>query len=276
MAQPPDKGSGKPPALPAPASLQRSATPAQTGSAKPAPTVATGVRPGAPRAPPVVHQAPRPAAVPTRPPVQSDIRPKGPVTPVPDAALLDPAAITHLNALAARLKTLDYFQILGVEKNANPAEIKSAFHRWSRAYHPDRFYQLAESELKQRVTEVYKRITEAYYILRDDLKRKGYLSDISGPERAQKLRFTEASEVETKAAIRKEQEEQIGMHPKGRQFFQTAIADFDAQRWAAAERNLKMALTFEPANVRYKEKLTEVQQKLHQESKKSSEPFKIR
>jgi len=37
-----------------------------------------------------------------------------------------------------------------------------------------------------------------------------------------------------------------------------------------------MALTFEPANSRYREKLTEVQQKLQQESKKSSEPFKIR
>jgi DnaJ-class molecular chaperone len=184
--------------------------------------------------------------------------------------------MTHLNALAARLNTLDYFQILGVEKTANPAEIKSAFHRWSRAYHPDRFYQLDDKELKQRVNEVYKRITEAYYVLRDDAKRKGYLTDIGGPDRAQKLRFTEASEVETKAAIRKEHEEQIGTHPKGRQFFQTGMADFDAQRWAAAERNFKMALTFEPANPRYKEKLAEAQQKVYDESKKAGEPFKIK
>jgi DnaJ-class molecular chaperone len=197
------------------------------------------------------------------------------VSPAP-AAGLDPAVIKQLNGLAARLNTLDYFQILNVEKNANPAEIKSAFHRWSRAYHPDRFYQLPDTELKHKVNEVYKRITEAYYVLRDDVKRKRYLSEISGPERDAKLRFTEASEVETKAAIRKEIEEQIGTHPKGRQLFHAGMADFEAQRWAAAERNFKMALTFEPANPRYKEKHAEAQQKTYEESKKSGDPFKIK
>lgn len=191
-------------------------------------------------------------------------------------APLDASQITRLNALAARLNTLDYFQILGVERTAAPAEIKAAFHQWSRAYHPDRFYQLADKELKQRINEVYKRITEAYYILRDDLKRKGYASDVSGPERSQKLRFTEASEVETKAAVKREHDEQIGTHPKGRQFFLTGMADFEGQRWAAAERNFKTALTFEPANPRYKDKLAETQQNLHEEEKKSGGGFKIK
>ena len=219
-------------------------------------------------------QAPRkPAAAAPRPPKIAAHLPGSPRTQAP---WLDPAAMTQLNALAARLNSLDYFQILNVAPTATPPEIKSAFHRWSRAFHPDRFYQVADSELRQRVNEVYKRITEAYYVLRDDLKRKAYLSDISGPERARKLRFTEAAELETKAAIRKEQEEQIGTHPKGRQFFQAGIADLDAQRWAAAERNLKMALTFEPANPRYKEQLAVAQERNYQASKQAGEPFKIR
>jgi DnaJ-class molecular chaperone len=219
-----------------------------------------------------------PAVAPPRPPkaasaAGSPVRPAVVVVP---AARLDISAMTQLNALAARLNTLDYFQLLNVATSATPPEIKAAFHRWSRAFHPDRFYQVADKELKQRVNEVYKRITEAYYVLRDDVKRKAYLSDISSPERAKKLRFTEAAELETKAAVRKEQEEQIGTHPKGRQFFQAGMADFDAQKWAAAERNFKMALTFEPANPRYKEKLAEAQERNYQESKKAGEPFKIR
>ena len=219
-----------------------------------------------------------PAVAPPRPPkaasaAGSPVRPAVVVVP---AARLDISAMTQLNALAARLNTLDYFQLLNVATSATPPEIKAAFHRWSRAFHPDRFYQVADKELKQRVNEVYKRITEAYYVLRDDVKRKAYLSDIGSPERAKKLRFTEAAELETKAAVRKEQEEQIGTHPKGRQFFQAGMADFDAQKWAAAERNFKMALTFEPANPRYKEKLAEAQERNYQESKKAGEPFKIR
>jgi hypothetical protein len=100
------------------------------------------------------------------------------------------------------------------------------------------------------------------------------VADLAGPERASKLRFTEASEAETKAASRREQEEQIGSTPKGRQFYQTAVNDLEAGRLPSAERNLKMALTFEPSNARYKEKLLEVQQL--QSGDKPSDPFKIR
>ncbi len=261
MPQNPDKGASKPPgAEPAGPSKPEAPAPRSPG---PVPPVASANQPGKVRPPVIAQKAsnPAPAAKPAA---------------IPGASGLDPEAAMKLNGLAARLNTIDYFQILNIEKTATPVEIKTAFHRWSRAYHPDRFYQLDDKDLKLRVNEVYKRITEAYYILRDDGKRKAYLTDISGPERVQRLRFTEASELETKAAIRKEHDEQIGTHPKGRQFFQTGITDFEAQRWAAAERNFKMALTFEPANPRYKEKLEEARQNLYQESKKAGDPFKIR
>jgi curved DNA-binding protein CbpA len=156
------------------------------------------------------------------------------------------------------LDELDYFQVLKVERTAGMVEIKKAFYRESRAYHPDRFFHLSDETLKDRVNSIYKRVTEAYYVLRDDPKKKKYLADISGPERKTKLRFTDASEAESKAATKKEQEEQIGTHPKGRQFYLTGVQDAEGQRWAAAERNIRMALMFEKDNVRYKEKLAEV------------------
>ena len=166
--------------------------------------------------------------------------------------------------------------MLKLEKDAVPADIKRAFYRECRTYHPDRFFQLDDPELKERVHELYKRVTEAYYVLRDDTKRRKYVTDVTGPERAQKLRFTETSEAETKLAAKKEQEEQIGTHPKGRQFYQTGAADLEAGRWASAERNLKMALTYEPQNPRYKERLLEAQGKLLEESRSKGEGFKIR
>jgi DnaJ-class molecular chaperone len=165
----------------------------------------------------------------------------------------------ELERLCASLGSRDYFEILKLRRSAGPAEIKHAFYSESRAYHPDRYY-LAGKQTRALVNELYKRVTEAYFVLRDDAKRRRYLADISGPDRALKLRFTEASELESKHASRREAEEQIGTHPKGRQFFQTAMQDVQARRWPSAERNLKMALTYEPQNARYKEKLAEVQQ----------------
>jgi DnaJ-class molecular chaperone len=200
--------------------------------------------------------------------------------PPPAAAaaksMLDEQQMAELVSRCAQLDQVDYFAVLQISREATPADIKKAFYRESRAFHPDRFYQLENKTLKDQVNELYKRVTEAYYVLRDDTKRRKYLADVTGPERAQKLRFTEASEAETKAAVKKEAAEQIGSHPKGRQFFQLGNTDLEAGRWSGAERNLKMALTYEPSNALYKEKLAEAQKKLNEESKAKGEAFKIK
>jgi DnaJ-class molecular chaperone len=203
------------------------------------------------------------------------------IAPAPPATAgkpgeLNPSQLAELEVRCARLDEMDYFEVLMVEKTTTPADIKRAFYRESRTYHPDRFFHLQSKELKERVNELYKRVTEAYYVLRDDAKRRQYTADISGPERVQKLRFTESSEAETRANSKRQVEEQIGVHPKGRQFYQTGAADAEAGRWASAERNLKMALTYEPSNARYKEKLAEVQKVLLDEARKQGDAFKIR
>src|SRR5438477_12221428 len=76
-------------------------------------------------------------------------------------------------ALAQILPTLDYYQVLKVDRKASLPEIKKAFFRESQAYHPDRFYGSRDQELKDAVMAVYKRIAESYGVLRDpDLRPK--------------------------------------------------------------------------------------------------------
>ncbi|WP_233613850.1 MULTISPECIES: J domain-containing protein [Corallococcus] len=219
------------------------------------------------------------ASMPTPPPVAPPRPPAASTPPPPPAAAggpaLSPEQLADLESRCAKLDQLDYFELLGVARTAVPGDIKKAFYKESRVYHPDRFFHLESKALKDQVNELYKRVTEAYYVLRDDTKRKKYLSDIAGPDRAQKLRFTDASESETKAAAKKEQEEQIGTHPKGRQFYTQAQKDLESGNPSAAERNLKMALTYEPANARYKEALAEAQKQTADKSKGDSS-FKIR
>ena len=166
---------------------------------------------------------------------------------------MDEAFEIEARALAQVLEELDYFQILKIGQTAGPSEIKSAYYRESRAYHPDRFYQLPNADLKESIGRIYKRINEAYVCLRDDVKRPKYQADISGPERQKKLRFVEASEQEMK----KDKEQEIGTTPQGRKFFMAGLSDMAGQRFAAAERNFKMALTYEPNNPNYKAKRDE-------------------
>jgi DnaJ-class molecular chaperone len=156
-------------------------------------------------------------------------------------------------ALAQVLDELDYFQILKIGQSASPNEIKTAYYRESRAYHPDRFYQMPNLQLKESIGRIYKRINEAYVCLRDDVKRAKYLADVNGPDRAKKLRFVEASEQE----LKKEKEQEVGTTPQGRKFYMAGLADMAAQKFASAERNFKMALTYEPNNPNFKAKRDE-------------------
>lgn len=60
----------------------------------------------------------------------------------------------------------DYYQILGVDKNATPDEIKKAYRKLAQQYHPDKGGK--ENEAK------FKEINEAYQILSDPQKRQTY------------------------------------------------------------------------------------------------------
>ena len=223
------------------------------------------IAPGAPKLSPAVAPTVAPRVAPLVPPVAARVAPPPPVTGIPVSGPIEhisPAQIAQLEGMAKAIDALDYFEVLRIKPDAIPADIKKAFYRESRTYHPDRFFHIREPRAQSALVKLYKRITEAYYVLKDDAKRRRYSADITGPERATKLRFSEASEVETKVEAKKVVEEQIGTHPKARQFYKTAAADIDGERWSSAERNLKMALTFEPQNALYKEKLALVNSKL--------------
>ena len=189
--------------------------------------------------------------------------------PAPKAADAPPPP-ADLEARCNALDTQDYFEVLGIPRDATQVQLKKAFHQWSRTVHPDRFNQHPDPAVKAQVSELYKRITEAYFVLREDVKRQKYLQDIQGPERASRLRFTEQTESEVKAQQKKQADEQISANPKARQFYAEALKDLDAGRLKDAERNIKTALMYDPQNVQMKEKLASLQGSLDANRDRSS------
>jgi len=80
------------------------------------------------------------------------------------------------------MATRDYYNILGVSKNASDEEIKKAYRKLAMKYHPDRNPNKKEAE------ERFKEINEAYAVLSDKEKRKQY--DTFGAE-GFRQRFTQ-------------------------------------------------------------------------------------
>ena len=61
----------------------------------------------------------------------------------------------------------DYYEVLGVSKDASLAEIKSAFRKLAKKYHPD-------ISKEPNAAEKFKEAEEAYSVLSDETKRKQY------------------------------------------------------------------------------------------------------
>ena len=61
----------------------------------------------------------------------------------------------------------DYYEVLGVSKNASEAEIKSAFRKLAKKYHPD-------VSKEPDAAEKFKEAQEAYAVLSDESKRRQY------------------------------------------------------------------------------------------------------
>lgn len=62
----------------------------------------------------------------------------------------------------------DYYEVLGVERNATDEEIKNAYRKLAREYHPDR------NPGNDEAGEKFKEIQQAYEVLRDKQKRTQY------------------------------------------------------------------------------------------------------
>ncbi|MBQ9267284.1 MAG: molecular chaperone DnaJ [Clostridia bacterium] len=80
----------------------------------------------------------------------------------------------------------DYYEVLGVQKNATDEELKKAYRKLAKQYHPD-----ANPDNKEEAEKKFKEINEAYEVLSDKQKRSmydqfghsgpnGYSNDFSG------------------------------------------------------------------------------------------------
>jgi curved DNA-binding protein CbpA len=62
----------------------------------------------------------------------------------------------------------DYYEILGIDRNADSTQIRTAYKRLAMQYHPDR------NQGDKKAEENFKNINEAYHVLADPLKKSRY------------------------------------------------------------------------------------------------------
>lgn len=126
---------------------------------------------------PVMPQAPTAPAV-----ESSQSGPASSSGSIPAAPASSPGLTAEQNALktkilerAAQITSQDYFQMLGLERDATPDQVQKAFFGLAKVWHPDRLPP-ALIDVKDACSKVFTHLTEAHACLMDTSKRQDYMT----------------------------------------------------------------------------------------------------
>ncbi|HEY0705156.1 MAG TPA: J domain-containing protein, partial [Polyangia bacterium] len=133
-----------------------------------------------------------------------------------------------------------YYQLLNVAETADAATVRAAFFKLAAQLHPDRFHNLPEAALKQRLETIYARLGEAYRVLSNAERRAAYDKGLAA---GQKRFNNSAREVTGPRAP-----EDSLTHPEAKKFYRLGAKCAVARDWKGAVLNFTFAKNFEPAS----------------------------
>ena len=93
-----------------------------------------------------------------------------PAPPVPDVAALR----REVEDAHAALRGATHFAVLGLTADASDADVRQAFARLARRYHPDAQRDPALADVRQKLVDVFVAISDAYAVLKDAGERERY------------------------------------------------------------------------------------------------------
>jgi CheY-like chemotaxis protein len=156
------------------------------------------------------------------------------------------------------LASRDYFELLGVAREASAAAVKDAYFERSIDFHPDRFMQLDDAELRKQIYEVFKRITEAFKVLSDPDARGDYERQLAA-DSDPLLRYEDLGRARRSVA---EDDQPLATSPAGRKYTNFAELAERNGNLKSARMYLTLASQCEPNNEALRQRLDETTRRL--------------
>lgn len=86
----------------------------------------------------------------------------------------DEAFINKMEDFYLKYQSMDYYNILGIDRDAPLEAIKRAYYKNAKEFHPDRHIHVTSEEIKHKLNEIFNSITTAYRILFDPKEKEKY------------------------------------------------------------------------------------------------------
>lgn len=99
-------------------------------------------------------------------------------------------------SMLRKLRSLDHFSVFGLTSEANKKQIKRAYFRLSKEFHPDRFYGKKLGSFAPWTSTVFERLTHAFEVLSSPSTRNAYMAALRGESPAVRQNKGEQSKQE--------------------------------------------------------------------------------
>jgi len=132
---------------------------------------------------PITHEPSReavPAAQPLPAPPSATPAPAA-VTAPPGVSALTPEQEARRKEVVETFEGLavkNHFEALGIQRASGEAQVKEAYFKLARRFHPDTHHDPALADLRDKIEAIFIRLGEAYEVLRDRNRRSAYESDL--------------------------------------------------------------------------------------------------
>lgn len=193
----------------------------------------------------------------------------------------------EVEALHKVLDSLDYYSLFKLKPGAPIPEVEKAFAAQSKVFHPDRFFGVRDPMFLKKVTAIFKKLSEAYQVLKDPELKKMYDEKMgfrtkkgedpmtsTGRNRAVRSGNVSKADLEReKAAL---EADDVVADKRARKYWDLAqIAEFN-EDWNGVVMNLQFAMSYEKENPILKSKLEHAKDKMAEKKKKNANPYKIK
>ncbi len=101
------------------------------------------------------------------------------ITELPPGLELSLEQAQNIDSFFAQMPDKNAFELLGVERSADKREIKRAYFKLSKEFHPDRFYGKNLGAYAERLAQIFNAVKSAFDLLSDDARRAAYEDSIS-------------------------------------------------------------------------------------------------
>ncbi len=176
---------------------------------------------------------------------------------------ISPEFQAEIQTLARKLPSLDYFELLGIERDAENDGVRDGFVRLSKTYHPDRYFRLELGPYQDLLKEIYKRVVEAHEVLRDPKLRSEYAKTLDARKPAGPSLRARSGLRSPHSGLDGLRRQLIGTAERGSRHFERAQALAEQRDWVGAAAEIRLAVTFAPSVAEYRETLGEYVSRAH-------------